>query len=119
MEILIPDDSGGTFDDYDPDQSREEMRLWNEDDKGPREAELIKAHLRLLRGETITYLYRWVNAFRGYDALLDDDDDVTCRVAPGISLDSHAARCAQMFGLPPPVVRRAQYVTYVGLLLFA
>ena len=33
---------------------------------------------------------------------------------PGLSLDSHAARCAQMFGLPPDIVQRAQYVKSVS-----
>ncbi|KAL5519837.1 hypothetical protein ACEPAG_1497 [Sanghuangporus baumii] len=48
------------------------------------------ARRQLRQGETITYLYR---------------------VAPGLSLESHAARCAQMFGLPPSIARRAQYVS--------
>ncbi|KAI0297721.1 hypothetical protein BC826DRAFT_1000939 [Russula brevipes] len=42
------------------------------------------------KGETITFLYRAVN---------------------GLSLESHAARCAQLFGIPAHVVQRAQYVT--------
>ncbi|KAI9573599.1 DNA mismatch repair protein MutS [Boletus coccyginus] len=33
------------------------------------------------------------------------------RVAPGLSLSSHAAQCAAMFGLPRRVVARAQYVS--------
>ncbi|KIJ64516.1 hypothetical protein HYDPIDRAFT_40260 [Hydnomerulius pinastri MD-312] len=41
-------------------------------------------------GEKITYLYR---------------------VAPGLSLSSHAAQCAAMFGLPHRIVARAQYVS--------
>lgn len=44
------------------------------------------------KGESITYLYRAVN---------------------GLSLESHAARCAELFGVPAHVVQRAQYVTYV------
>lgn len=44
----------------------------------------------ITKGENITYLYRAVN---------------------GLSLESHAARCAQLFGVPPHVVQRAQYVT--------
>jgi len=31
----------------------------------------------------------------------------------GLSLESHAARCAQLFGIPAHVAQRAQYVTYV------
>ncbi|KAI0260251.1 DNA mismatch repair protein MutS [Gloeopeniophorella convolvens] len=42
------------------------------------------------KGENITYLYRAVN---------------------GLSLESHAARCAELFGVPAHVVQRAQYVT--------
>ncbi|KAF9242539.1 muts domain V-domain-containing protein [Melanogaster broomeanus] len=44
----------------------------------------------LAPGEKITYLYR---------------------VAPGLSLCSHAAQCAAMFGLPRRIVSRAQYVS--------
>ncbi|KAF8442923.1 DNA mismatch repair protein MutS [Boletus edulis BED1] len=33
------------------------------------------------------------------------------RVAPGLSLSSHAAQCAAIFGLPRRVVARAQYVS--------
>ena len=35
------------------------------------------------------------------------------RAVNGLSLESHAARCAQLFGVPAYVVQRAQYVTYV------
>lgn len=35
------------------------------------------------------------------------------RAVNGLSLESHAARCAQLFGVPAHVVQRAQYVTYV------
>ncbi|KZT18625.1 hypothetical protein NEOLEDRAFT_1159406 [Neolentinus lepideus HHB14362 ss-1] len=43
-------------------------------------------------GERITYLYR---------------------VAKGLALDSHAAKCAEIFGIPRRIVRRAQYVTHL------
>ncbi|KAL1722791.1 DNA mismatch repair protein MutS [Schizophyllum commune] len=43
------------------------------------------------RGEKITYLYR---------------------VAEGLSLNSHAAQCAEIFGLPAEICARAQYVRY-------
>jgi DNA mismatch repair protein MSH5 len=36
------------------------------------------------------------------------------RAVSGLSLESHAARCAQLFGVPAHVVQRAQYVTYVS-----
>jgi len=42
------------------------------------------------KGESITYLYRVVN---------------------GLALESHAARCAKLFGLPAHIAQRAQYVT--------
>ena len=35
------------------------------------------------------------------------------RVAEGLSLDSHAAKCAEIFGIPPRLVERAQYVRLV------
>ncbi|KAI0052711.1 hypothetical protein FA95DRAFT_1664395 [Auriscalpium vulgare] len=41
------------------------------------------------KGQQITYLYR---------------------VANGLALDSHAARCAALFGVPAHIVQRAQYV---------
>jgi DNA mismatch repair protein MSH5 len=44
------------------------------------------------KGESITYLYRAVN---------------------GLALESYAARCAELFGVPAHVVQRAQYVTFV------
>lgn len=42
------------------------------------------------RGDKITYLYR---------------------VAEGLSLNSHAAQCAEIFGLPAEICARAQYVS--------
>ena len=33
------------------------------------------------------------------------------RVAKGLSLDSHAARCAEICGVPTRMVKRAQYVS--------
>ncbi|KAH9983340.1 DNA mismatch repair protein MutS [Russula compacta] len=56
-----------------------------------RSGEIIDdASSTVTKGESITYLYRAVN---------------------GLSLESHAARCAQLFGVPAHVVQRAQYVT--------
>lgn len=48
-----------------------------------------KAH-KLGPGEKITYLYR---------------------VGEGLSLESHAAKCAAMFGIPTRMVERAEYVS--------
>ncbi|KAA1469886.1 hypothetical protein DENSPDRAFT_649174 [Dentipellis sp. KUC8613] len=45
---------------------------------------------QVLRGEKITYLYR---------------------VALGLSTHSHAARCAELYGIPAEIIERAQYVT--------
>jgi hypothetical protein len=39
------------------------------------------------------------------------------RAVNGLSLESHAARCAQLFGAPDHVVQRAQYVTYVPYII--
>lgn len=47
---------------------------------------------RVGAGEKITYLYR---------------------VAEGLSLDSHAAKCAEIFGVPSRLMRRAQYVSHL------
>ncbi|KAG6890840.1 hypothetical protein C0995_003273 [Termitomyces sp. Mi166 len=47
---------------------------------------------RVGAGEKITYLYR---------------------VAEGLSLDSHAAKCAEMFGIPFRLVQRAQYISHL------
>jgi len=44
------------------------------------------------RGEKITYLYR---------------------VTEGLSLDSHAAKCAEIFGVPSRIVQRAQHVSHL------
>lgn len=35
------------------------------------------------------------------------------RVAEGLSLESQAAKCAEIFGIPSRIVKRAQYVTSV------
>ncbi|TFK52577.1 hypothetical protein OE88DRAFT_1712112 [Heliocybe sulcata] len=47
---------------------------------------------RVAPGEKITYLYR---------------------VAKGLALDSHAAKCAEIFGIPRHIVQRAQYVSHL------
>ncbi|KAJ7675742.1 DNA mismatch repair protein MutS [Mycena polygramma] len=47
------------------------------------------------KGEKITYLYRQV------------------AVAEGLSLDSHAAKCAEIFGVPSRIVERAQHVSHL------
>jgi len=52
--------------------------------------EIIKDSSTSTKGESITYLYRAVD---------------------GLSLESYAARCAELFGVPAHVVQRAQYVT--------
>ncbi|EGO23820.1 hypothetical protein SERLADRAFT_450137 [Serpula lacrymans var. lacrymans S7.9] len=45
---------------------------------------------KIIPGKRLTYLYR---------------------VAPGLSLNSHAAQCAAIFGVPRRIVQRAQYVS--------
>jgi DNA mismatch repair protein MSH5 len=37
------------------------------------------------------------------------------RVAEGLSLESHAARCAEIFGIPGRLIKRAQHVRYVSM----
>lgn len=37
-------------------------------------------------------------------------------MAEGLSLESHAAKCAEIFGIPSRIVQRAQYVRYVSVL---
>ncbi|PAV17141.1 dna mismatch repair msh5 [Pyrrhoderma noxium] len=69
-----------------PDQDTEEENFTRDTED---DSEITQIRF-FAKGETITYLYR---------------------VAPGLSLESHAALCAQMFGLPPSIVRRAQYVS--------
>jgi DNA mismatch repair protein MSH5 len=66
------------------------------------------------KGETITFLYRsvsnlWHSQLQREGRLLISRD----RAVNGLSLESHAARCAQLFGVPAHVVQRAQYATYV------
>lgn len=60
-------------------------------------------------GEKITYLYRSVSV---HCSLMVEMLKSYCRVAPGLSLRSHAAQCAELYGLPKPVVERAQYIRY-------
>ncbi|KAI9443370.1 muts domain V-domain-containing protein [Lactarius indigo] len=60
-----------------------------------RTGEVISGDLPgVTKGESITYLYRYV-----------------LWPVNGLSLESHAARCAELFGVPAHVVQRAQYVT--------
>ncbi|KIL63255.1 hypothetical protein M378DRAFT_187097 [Amanita muscaria Koide BX008] len=41
----------------------------------------------------------------------DTSTSVCLEVAEGLSLESHAAKCAEIFGIPSRVVQRAQYVS--------
>ncbi|KAJ7761594.1 DNA mismatch repair protein MutS [Mycena maculata] len=58
-------------------------------------------------GEKITYLYR--QALRS--AALPPLTSSFYSVAEGLSLDSHAAKCAEIFGVPARIVQRAQHVS--------
>ena len=40
-------------------------------------------------------------------------DAVCGRAVNGLVLESYAAHCAELFGVPAHVVQRAQYVTFV------
>jgi DNA mismatch repair protein MSH5 len=76
-------------------------------------SEIIKDSATSTKGESITYLYRsvtWAPIFNGVIV-----DAVCGRAVDGLSLESYAARCAELFGVPAHVVQRAQYVTYVPL----
>jgi DNA mismatch repair protein MSH5 len=64
------------------------------------------------KGESITYLYRYVH-LGSYLSRSSSQRTVCGRAVNGLSLESHAARCAELFGVPDHVVQRAQYVTYV------
>lgn len=62
-------------------------------------------------GEKITYLYRsfpfsFLRHICSSDILL-----LLSRVAKGLSLNSHAAKCAEICGVPTRMVERAQYVS--------
>ncbi|KAH9080364.1 DNA mismatch repair protein MutS [Lactarius deliciosus] len=58
---------------------------------------IISGSPEVTKGESITYLYRYLT--------------LCARAVNGLSLESHAARCAELFGVPAHVVQRAQYVT--------
>ncbi|THV00846.1 hypothetical protein K435DRAFT_750810 [Dendrothele bispora CBS 962.96] len=49
----------------------------------------------------------------GADPMLGPGDEITYlyRLAEGLSLDSHAAKCAEVFGIPSRFVKRAQRVS--------
>lgn len=63
-------------------------------------------------GERITYLYKCV-ALEVIRGSTWGADALCSRVAKGLSLDSHAATCAEIFGIPRRVARRARYVRSV------
>ena len=68
------------------------------------------ASTTITKGENITYLYRLLIMLLLGLILMQRHE---IRAVNGLSLESHAARCAQLFGVPAHVVERAQYVTYV------
>lgn len=105
MQILLPDienvDNGDERSSFGvPDDADMVDAVGDEDEN--------RTSIMVRKGETITYLYR--SAF-----LTSNKAESSCRfsVARGLSLGSHAASCAQMFGLRPSLVRRARYVRYV------
>ena len=75
--------------------------------------EVIKDSATSTKGENITYLYRSVPWTHIRIRVIIDA--LCCRAVDGLSLESYAARCAELFGVPAHVVQRAQYVTYVPL----
>ena len=63
-------------------------------------------------GEKITYLYRSFHFFPFLEHMcLSHILLLFSRVAKGLSLDSHAAKCAEICGVPTRMVERAQYVS--------
>lgn len=66
-------------------------------------------------GEKITYLYKYANEMNLSIALRLIVRSLDSRVANGLCFNSHAAKCAEIFGVPQRVVERARYVTCVQL----
>lgn len=64
-------------------------------------------------GEKITYLYRLVNFSSSVEMISTITFCLFSRVAEGLSLDSHAAKCAELFGVPMRIVERAQRVSHL------
>ncbi|KAJ7459929.1 DNA mismatch repair protein MutS [Mycena latifolia] len=62
-------------------------------------------------GEKITYLYRQAHSPGARHALIWCFISLIYSVAEGLSLDSHAAKCAEIFGVPARIVQRAQHVS--------
>ncbi|PCH37347.1 hypothetical protein WOLCODRAFT_167438 [Wolfiporia cocos MD-104 SS10] len=81
MQILLTTDKGQVISASGIGDQTDLSDAEEEDDGGPR---------RVMPGEHITYLYR---------------------VAKGLSLGSHAVLCAEVFGIPRRVAKRAQYVS--------
>ena len=91
-ELIMDSAASVTRDGFDRSASQEEVRT-----VGP--------------GEKITYLYKYSGNLSVMLRLIISLS--AFRVAEGLSFDSHAAKCAEIFGVPRRVVERAQYVTCV------
>lgn len=98
MQILLPSSDG---------EEASALEVHNSDEEKDGEDGDEQTRSRVRKGETITYLYRFGNSC----PTLNNSDEER-RVASGLSLESHAAQCAQMFGLPARIVQRARYVRY-------
>ncbi|KAH7919581.1 hypothetical protein BV22DRAFT_1108014 [Leucogyrophana mollusca] len=91
MQVMFTSDSGEVLGNSRSATTATSSRASNIDhDRDDPSTENEEAGHKIAPGEKITYLYR---------------------VSQGLSLNSHAAQCAAMFGVPQRVVQRAQYVS--------
>ncbi|KAF8073753.1 DNA mismatch repair protein MutS [Lyophyllum atratum] len=88
MQVMFTASDGSLLQGHDLDSSSADNDINMETDT----TEEHHAVRRVGVGEKITYLYR---------------------VAEGLSLDSHAAKCAEIFGVPARLMQRAQYVSHL------
>lgn len=60
---------------------------------------------RVSSGEGITYLYRYLYVCDPRICV-----NITFRIREGLVFNSHAAMCAELFGVPRAIVERAKHV---------
>ncbi|KAJ3865547.1 muts domain V-domain-containing protein [Lentinula novae-zelandiae] len=61
----------------------------------------------------ISFLHMQVMFTAARDGSLLEPGSPSNSVMEGLSMDSHAAKCAELFGIPPRLVQRAQYVSHL------
>ncbi|KAJ6605673.1 DNA mismatch repair protein MutS [Mycena sp. CBHHK59/15] len=89
MQVMFTSSSGHVLD---AGSSHDPVKPWATLESAASPDAPDRGDRRAVPGEKITYLYR---------------------VAEGLSLDSHAAKCAEIFGVPSRIVQRAQYVSHL------